>query len=221
MSVLIDAENELERGNRYKELFSVPRNRRAALASFIVMFMQQLCGINAIAYYSTQIFKQANFTNEQAFLGSFGYGAVNFVFALPAIKTIDTFGRRNLLLTTFPLMSIFLLFTGFSFWIPEGKGQIAAICLGVYLFAAVYSPGEGPVPFTVSVLGNSTTKDDPDFGLSSTLRRHTRFTSAKLACLLLRRHVGFSISSSRSLSRVCSEHSLRRVRSRGMPVGSA
>lgn len=65
--------------------------------------------------------------------------------------TIDTFGRRNLLLTTFPLMSLFLLLTGFSFWIPESSpAHIGLIALGIYLFSAVYSPGEGPVPFTYS-----------------------------------------------------------------------
>jgi len=35
-------------------------------------------------------------------------------------------------------------------WIPEGKGRIAIVALGVYLFDCVYSPGEGPVPFTYS-----------------------------------------------------------------------
>ena len=77
---------------------------------------------------------------------------MNFVFALPAVKTIDTFGRRSLLLVTFPLMSLFLLMTGFAFWIEPvtGKAHLAVIALGIYLFSAVYSPGEGPVPFTVS-----------------------------------------------------------------------
>ena len=64
--------------------------------------------------------------------------------------TIDTFGRRNLLLVTFPLMAIFLLMTGFSFWIPEGKGRLAVVALGIYFYTMAYSPGEGPVPFTVS-----------------------------------------------------------------------
>ena len=80
--MLLEAEKELERGSRYTELFTVPRNRRAALASFIVMYMQQFCGINAIAYYSTNIFTQGGFSNTQAFLASFGYGAsmvFNFV----------------------------------------------------------------------------------------------------------------------------------------------
>jgi hypothetical protein len=48
-------------------------------------------------------------------------------------------------------MAICLLFTGFSFWIPEdSKAHIGCIALGIYLFGIVYSPGEGPVPFTYS-----------------------------------------------------------------------
>ena len=50
-------------------------------------------------------------------------------------------------------MAIFLLFTGFSFWIPSSDSstsRVACIALGIYLFGIVYSPGEGPVPFTYS-----------------------------------------------------------------------
>jgi sugar porter (SP) family MFS transporter len=149
--VLLETEKELTRGrSRYLELFTIPRNRRAALGSFIVMFMQQFCGVNVIAYYSSTIFTQANFSEIQALLASWGFGALNFLMALPAVYTIDTFGRRNLLLVTFPLMSLFLLMTGFAFWIPEGTGRIAVVALGIYLFDCAYSPGEGPVPFTYS-----------------------------------------------------------------------
>lgn len=73
-----------------------------------------------------------------------GFGVINWLFAIPGFYTIDTFGRRNLLLTTFPLMSLCLFFTGFSFLIPEGStAHIACIALGIYLFGIVYSPGEG------------------------------------------------------------------------------
>ena len=64
--------------------------------------------------------------------------------------TIDTFGRRNLLLTTFPLMSLALFFVGFCFLIPERTARVACVALGIYVFGMVYSPGEGPVPFTYS-----------------------------------------------------------------------
>lgn len=71
--------------------------------------------------------------------------------AIPAMYTIDTFGRRNLPLTTFPLMSLCLFFTGFSFWIPTDlTARVACVALGFYLFGMAYSPGEGPVPFTYS-----------------------------------------------------------------------
>ena len=132
--VFIEAEKEIETGrSKFFDLFTVPRNRRATLASFIVMFLcvfsplcsliarltvlhcrQQFCGVNVIAYYSSTIFSESGFTPIQAQLASWGFGMINFLMALPAVYTIDTFGRRNLLLTTFPLMSIFLLITGFA-----------------------------------------------------------------------------------------------------------
>jgi len=106
--------------------------------------------VNVIAYYSTSIFQKASYTRSQALLASMGGGLINWIFAIPAIYTIDTFGRRNLLLTTFPLMSLCLFFTGFAFYIPNQQAQLACVTTGLYLFMAVYSPGEGPVPFTYS-----------------------------------------------------------------------
>lgn len=151
MSELLKAEDNIQIGHsKVLEIIRVPRNRRAMLASEIVMFMQQFCGVNVIAYYSSSIFEDSGFSNISALSASLGFGVINFLFALPAVYTIDTFGRRNLLLTTFPLMSIFLLFTGFSFWITSRTPRVACIALGIYLFGMVYSPGEGPVPFTYS-----------------------------------------------------------------------
>ncbi|KZP07383.1 hypothetical protein FIBSPDRAFT_964127 [Athelia psychrophila] len=137
---------------RFTELFTIPRVRRATLASFTVMLAQQMCGINIIAFYSSTIFSEAGYSNRQALLASVGFGAVNFVFAFPALFTIDTFGRRNLLLFTFPQMAWTLLATGFCFLIPTdaGTARIGAVALFVFMFAAFYSPGEGPVPFTYS-----------------------------------------------------------------------
>lgn len=47
-------------------------------------------------------------------------------------------------------MGVMLLITGFSFYAPEGINRIAGFATGIYLFMVVYSPGEGPVPFTYS-----------------------------------------------------------------------
>ncbi|KAF7883208.1 uncharacterized protein EAF02_005128 [Botrytis sinoallii] len=137
--------------SRFVQLFTIPRVRRATLASFTVMIAQQMCGINIIAFYSSTIFRQAGASEKNALIASFGFGLVNFVFAWPAIWTIDTFGRRSLLLFTFPQMAWSLLIAGLCFLIPEGStAHLGLIATFIYIFAAFYSPGEGPVPFTYS-----------------------------------------------------------------------
>lgn len=97
------------------------------------------------------MFAQAGASTTGALLASWGFGLVNFLFAWPAIWTIDTFGRRSLLLFTFPQMAWTLLAAGMCFFIPqENKAHLGLIALFIFLFAAFYSPGEGPVPFTYS-----------------------------------------------------------------------
>lgn len=136
---------------RFIELFTIPRVRRATGASFTVMLAQQMCGINIIAFYSSTIFVDAKASNLTALLASFGFGLVNFVFAWPAVWTIDTWGRRTLLLFTFPNMAWTLLAAGLCFLIPDtSRAHLGMIAFFVFLFAAFYSPGEGPVPFTYS-----------------------------------------------------------------------
>lgn len=80
--------------NRVTELFTIPRVRRATLAAHTVMLAQQMCGINIIAFYSSTIFSESGFTAVQSLYASLGFGAINFLFAFPAVFTIDTFGRR-------------------------------------------------------------------------------------------------------------------------------
>ena len=135
---------------RLVEMFTIRRNRNGALGAWVVMFMQQFCGINAIVYYNSTIFIRGGFTQVDALTASWGFGMVNFLFAIPTFYTIDTFGRRNLLLLTFPLMAIFLLWTGFGFLASNDQTRIGIVASGVYIFSAIYSAGEGPVPFTYS-----------------------------------------------------------------------
>ncbi|KAK3384894.1 hypothetical protein B0H63DRAFT_172823 [Podospora didyma] len=150
----LEIENQLLRQTtylkRFGELFTIPRVRRANLAAFTVMIAQQMCGINIIAFYSTTIFKESGSDDHQALLASFGFGLVNWLFAFPAFWTIDTFGRRSLLLFTFPQMTWTLLAAGLCTLMDQGTARTALVSLFVYLFAAFYSPGEGPVPFAYS-----------------------------------------------------------------------
>ncbi|KAI1353233.1 sugar transporter-domain-containing protein [Xylaria sp. FL0043] len=137
--------------SRFYDILTVPRLRRATGAAFVVMIAQQLCGINIIAFYSSTVFSFAGANDYQALLASFGFGAINFIFAFPAFWTIDTFGRRSLLLFTFPNMAWSLLAAGLFNLLPaKSTAHVALVAVFIYIFAAFYSPGEGPVPFAYS-----------------------------------------------------------------------
>jgi MFS family permease len=115
------------------------------------MIAQQMCGINIIAFYSSTIFANSGFSPYQALWASWGFGLINFLFAFPALWTIDTFGRRALLLFTFPNMAWSLLAGGLCALISVHlKVHLALVAMFIYIFAMFYSPGEGPVPFTYS-----------------------------------------------------------------------
>ncbi|WAO90246.1 MFS domain-containing protein [Fusarium falciforme] len=136
---------------RFVELFTIPRIRRATWASGIVMIAQQMCGINIIAFYSATIFKESGISDYTALWASFGFGIINFLFAWPAVWTIDTFGRRTLLLFTFQTcFGLYSVTAGLCYLIEpnveNSSARIAAVTTVVYLFCAFYSPGEGPVP---------------------------------------------------------------------------
>jgi len=118
--------------------------------SFIISQFN-LNSVNIMAFYSSTIFSNAGAGLVGSLLGSFGFGLVNFVFAFPAIWTIDTFGRRGLLLFTFPNMAWTLLAAGMCYFIPSSsRAHLGMVTFFVYIYDAFYSPGEGPVPFTYS-----------------------------------------------------------------------
>ena len=95
-NALLEVEADVQKGrNLFFELFRVPRNRRATQASCLVMFMQQFCGVNVIAYYSTTIFLQAGFTRSSALLVTMGTGLVNWIFAAPALYTSTSSLRKR------------------------------------------------------------------------------------------------------------------------------
>ncbi|OTA94756.1 hypothetical protein M434DRAFT_29593 [Hypoxylon sp. CO27-5] len=134
-------------GRRIWDLVSVPRLRRATLASAWIVISQQFSGINIMAFYSSTIFSNAGYGTLSTLLASFGYALIMFVFAFPALYTMDTFGRRNLLLITFPNMAWCLLAAGLCFFMsPDNSARVPLIAFFIYLFTALYGPGIGPMP---------------------------------------------------------------------------
>lgn len=74
------------------------RHRKPMLLAVTIAAFNQLSGINAILYYSNDIFAAAGFGKMSADLQSVMIGATNLVFTLLALTVIDRVGRRTLLL---------------------------------------------------------------------------------------------------------------------------
>ncbi|KAK8050877.1 hypothetical protein PG993_002262 [Apiospora rasikravindrae] len=141
------------------DLFTQKRLRNALISASTVALSQQLCGINVSAFYSGPLFNSLiegdrRHKNITALGLSVGFGAVMFFCGLPAIKTIDTLGRRKWLISTLPLMCIFMAAAAYAYPIPY-EGVVSAhtarvVITLLYLHDAVYAPGLGPIPFTLA-----------------------------------------------------------------------
>ncbi|KAH6891067.1 hypothetical protein B0T10DRAFT_605400 [Thelonectria olida] len=135
---------------QFRQLFEQRRLRNALISSSVVNLAQQLCGINIIAFYSGTLFSSFGTETITAMAYSLGLGTVNFLFALPAIKSIDTLGRRKWLLLTLPIMALFMGGAALTTRIENTDTKIGVLAFFLFMFAAAYSPGLGPIPFTLA-----------------------------------------------------------------------
>jgi MFS family permease len=84
---------------------------------------------------------------------SWGLGLANFLFTFPAYFWIDKYGRRFLLLATYPGMILSLLGACLSFLGGDSQddtSRIVRVCVFIFLFILFYSLGQGPGKCTQS-----------------------------------------------------------------------
>lgn len=80
----------------YKKLLQNNWLRAPLLIGIMMQLSQQLSGINAILYYSTDIFLSAEVPDDFAVYATIGVGAVMALMTLMTMPIIDKVGRRTL-----------------------------------------------------------------------------------------------------------------------------
>lgn len=79
-----------------RELFNHPWLRAPLIIGIMMQLSQQLSGINAIFYYSTDIFLSAEVPEDYAVYATMGVGAIMVIMTLVSIPLMDRLGRRTL-----------------------------------------------------------------------------------------------------------------------------
>jgi MFS transporter, SP family, xylose:H+ symportor len=90
------AKDEIQRV-RFADLLE-PRMKKILLVGVTLAVLQQWSGINSIFNYAEEIYKSAGYRISDIMFNIVITGAINFVFTLLAIGSVDRFGRRALML---------------------------------------------------------------------------------------------------------------------------
>lgn len=118
------------------------RGVQIGIALFV---LQQFAGINAVMYFSTQVFKEAGIQN--AATASAAIGLVNVVGTIIAGSLIEKAGRVQLLTVSFTGMciSMFAMVAGRS--LPQLASNAGTIAFaGTVAYVLSFALGAGPVP---------------------------------------------------------------------------
>lgn len=129
------------------KLMLEPGIKLAVFIGVSLAVLQQFTGIDAIIYYGPRIFEEAGFALSEALGSQVVIGIINVTFTVIAIFTIDTLGRKKLLLAGTTGMLLSLVLIGFLFFIGKAEG-ILLLSL-VLIFIACFASSLGPVVWVI------------------------------------------------------------------------
>lgn len=153
LAVLQDDVNRIAKASGgFKDLVGTKAGRRAAVTCVGLMCFQQLCGIDAVLFYTVNIFQAADSTIDP-FLATIVIGLTEVVMTIFVASVIDRFGRKPLLLISGAMMTVCLAILGYYFRLKDGGSDVSAFgwvpLTSLAFFNIVFSIGYGSVPFTV------------------------------------------------------------------------
>ncbi|ADY30909.1 D-xylose transporter XylE [Cellulophaga lytica] len=112
----------------------------------LLSVFQQFVGINVVLYYAPEIFKSMGSGTDVALLQTIIVGAINLLFTVLAIQTVDKFGRKPLMIIGAVSMAIAMFALGTAFY-TTSLGVFALVCMLVYV--AGFAMSWGPVAWVL------------------------------------------------------------------------
>ncbi|PVD35462.1 hypothetical protein C0Q70_02425 [Pomacea canaliculata] len=130
------------------DLFKNAELRWPLIISLMLQLSQQFSGINAVIYYSTSIFEEANLSEAASQYATVGVGLVNVIMTFFSALLMDKLGRRVLMITglagLFAFSSVLvtaLVFQGSASW-------LSYVCIVAVVFYIIFfATGPGAIPW--------------------------------------------------------------------------
>ncbi len=128
-----------------KQLFE-PGLRRVLVLGVALAVLQQVTGINVFLYYAPEIFKKLGSGVDAALIQTIVVGAVNLLFTVVAIWSVDIWGRKPLMVVGAAGMGVCLLALGVC-------AQLGLLAVWVLVFVlgyiACFALSVGPVTWVL------------------------------------------------------------------------
>jgi sugar porter (SP) family MFS transporter len=134
-----------EESGSLAQLFE-PGMRAALVIGIVLAVLQQITGINVFLYFAPEIFKKMGSGVNAALLQQVVVGAVNIAFTVVAIRTVDRWGRKPLMLFGSAGMGLTLLGMGAAAYVGRADVWVLAFILG---YIACFALSVGPVTWVI------------------------------------------------------------------------
>ncbi len=135
----------LKQGN-FSDLLR-PGLRKALIIGILLAIFSQVTGINVIMYYAPEIFKSTGDGTSSALMQTVLVGGINAIMTLVAIRYVDKWGRKKLLLIGAGGMSVCLALVGAAFYNQMTAGYW--VLTGILLYISFFAISLGPLTFVV------------------------------------------------------------------------
>lgn len=116
------------------------------LIGIVLAVFQQWCGINVIFNYADEIFTAAGYSVGDMLFNVVITGSVNLVFTLVAMRTVDRWGRRSLMLLGAAGLSIVYALLGGAYYLSLSGWPVLVL---VIVAIAIYAMSLAPVTWVV------------------------------------------------------------------------
>lgn len=117
------------------------------LLGITIAVFQQISGANAVFFYAPIIFERAGMDVKDQLFQQIMIGGINLIFTVVAMKLVDHWGRKKLMLSGSFLMALWLLFIGLCFAFDFFEGYM--LTLLVLIFIATYASTLAPVTWVL------------------------------------------------------------------------